>query len=302
MLFALPSSALNLAPYALQAPENARLYPDRIKPLHAHMPVGIHADGPRRIPGRRHTVRANGLLRSAARFPRQRPYQLRAPNNDLDAELSKGKTSDLDKAVAAIRVGKRIQPVPFTAPFHHKGCERGGFSSGFWIPAFAGMTDGAGRNDGWGGNGRSRGNDGSSAPRHALAPMAFLGPSFPHHLPPPSFPRKRESISIDPVGGLACSCGPPPGLPPGRGEECKWFPPVCGGECKWSPPGGRGASTAAMTCSIAETPAPPSASARLRRLPRGRRGRRAHHPRACPARRPSGRRSRPTPRRNRPRS
>ena len=37
------------------------------------------------------------------------------PNNDLDAELSKGKAPDLDKAVAAIRVGKRIRPILFDA-------------------------------------------------------------------------------------------------------------------------------------------------------------------------------------------
>ena len=38
--------------------------------------------------------------------------------------------------------------------------------------------------------------------------MTFLGPSFP---------RKRESISIDPVGGLARPCGPLPApLPGGR--------------------------------------------------------------------------------------
>ena len=37
------------------------------------------------------------------------------PNNDLDAELSKGKAPDLVKAVAAIRVGKRIRPILFDA-------------------------------------------------------------------------------------------------------------------------------------------------------------------------------------------
>ena len=37
------------------------------------------------------------------------------PNNDLDAELSKGKTPVLEKAVAAIRVGKRFQPILFDA-------------------------------------------------------------------------------------------------------------------------------------------------------------------------------------------
>ena len=35
------------------------------------------------------------------------------PNNDLDSELSKGKTPDLYKAVAAIRVGKRFRPILF---------------------------------------------------------------------------------------------------------------------------------------------------------------------------------------------
>lgn len=42
-------------------------------------------------------------------------YTSFVPNNDLDAELSKGKTPDLAKAVAAIRVGKHIQPVLFDA-------------------------------------------------------------------------------------------------------------------------------------------------------------------------------------------
>ena len=37
------------------------------------------------------------------------------PNNDIDAELSKGAPPDLDKAVAAIRVGKRIKPILFDA-------------------------------------------------------------------------------------------------------------------------------------------------------------------------------------------
>ena len=37
------------------------------------------------------------------------------PNNDLDAELSKGKEPDLADAVAAIRVGKRIRPILFDA-------------------------------------------------------------------------------------------------------------------------------------------------------------------------------------------
>ena len=42
-----------------------------------------------------------------------RAYTNFVPNNDLDSELSKGKTPDLGKAVAAIRVGKRIRPVLF---------------------------------------------------------------------------------------------------------------------------------------------------------------------------------------------
>ena len=37
------------------------------------------------------------------------------PNNDLDAELAKGKAPDLGKAVAAIRVGKRFRPILFDA-------------------------------------------------------------------------------------------------------------------------------------------------------------------------------------------
>ena len=47
-------------------------------------------------------------------FPGQ-PYAGFVPNNDLDAELSKGKTPDLDKAVAAIRVRKSIRPTLFDA-------------------------------------------------------------------------------------------------------------------------------------------------------------------------------------------
>ena len=35
------------------------------------------------------------------------------PNNDLDAELPKGKTPNLDRAVAAIRVGKHMRPMLF---------------------------------------------------------------------------------------------------------------------------------------------------------------------------------------------
>lgn len=35
------------------------------------------------------------------------------PNNDLDAELSKGKEPDLEKAVAKTRVGKQFQPIHF---------------------------------------------------------------------------------------------------------------------------------------------------------------------------------------------
>ena len=142
--------SLNLASYALQAPENDRLYPGRIKPLHAHMPFGIHEDGSRRIPGQRHTA-GRTVYSAAPRGFRDKDHtSLVPPNNDLDAELSKEKTPDLAKAVAAIRVGKRIQPVLFTAPFHHKGCERGGFSSRFLDSRFRG-------NDGCGGNGRSRG-------------------------------------------------------------------------------------------------------------------------------------------------
>ena len=37
------------------------------------------------------------------------------PNNDLDAELPKGKTPNLDRAVAAIRVGKHMRPMLFDA-------------------------------------------------------------------------------------------------------------------------------------------------------------------------------------------
>ena len=47
-------------------------------------------------------------------FPGQ-PYTGFVPNNDLDAELAKGAVSDLDKALAAIRVGKSIRPILFDA-------------------------------------------------------------------------------------------------------------------------------------------------------------------------------------------
>lgn len=43
------------------------------------------------------------------------PFTSYVPNNDLDAELSKGKAPDFDKAVAATRVGKRIRPILFDA-------------------------------------------------------------------------------------------------------------------------------------------------------------------------------------------
>ena len=41
------------------------------------------------------------------------PYKSFVPNNDLDAELSKRRTPDYDKAVANIRVGKSIRPFLF---------------------------------------------------------------------------------------------------------------------------------------------------------------------------------------------
>ena len=44
-----------------------------------------------------------------------RAFTSYVPNNDLDAELAKDKVPDLDKAAAAIRVGKRIRPVLFDA-------------------------------------------------------------------------------------------------------------------------------------------------------------------------------------------
>ena len=43
------------------------------------------------------------------------PFTTYVPNNDLDAELSKGKSPDIGKAVAAIRVGKRFRPILFDA-------------------------------------------------------------------------------------------------------------------------------------------------------------------------------------------
>ena len=44
---------------------------------------------------------------------RGKAYTGFVPNNDLDAELSKKNMPDLDKAVAAVRVGKQLQPVLF---------------------------------------------------------------------------------------------------------------------------------------------------------------------------------------------
>ena len=43
------------------------------------------------------------------------PFTAFVPNNDLDAELPKGKTPNLDRAVAAIRVGKQVRPMLFDA-------------------------------------------------------------------------------------------------------------------------------------------------------------------------------------------
>ena len=52
------------------------------------------------------------------------------PNNDLDAELSKGKAPDLANAVAAIRVGKRIRPILFDAETPILYCWRFGDGDG----------------------------------------------------------------------------------------------------------------------------------------------------------------------------
>ena len=42
-------------------------------------------------------------------------YIFYVPNNDLDAELAKGKTPDVDRAMAATRVPKRVRPILFDA-------------------------------------------------------------------------------------------------------------------------------------------------------------------------------------------
>ena len=59
-----------------------------------------------------------GLPPPVIAAPHGRPGQAYTgfvPNNDLDAALSKGEAPDIDRAVAAIRVGKTVRPILFEA-------------------------------------------------------------------------------------------------------------------------------------------------------------------------------------------